>query len=89
VVRLGRHYEALGLRERAIELYLRSLDADEMAEPFYQGLMRCHAALGQDAEALAVYHRLSRTFAVTAGLKPSPVTEALRAQLSGMTIPAR
>lgn len=89
VVRLGRQFESLGLRERAIELYLRSLDADDMAEPFYQGLMRCHAALGQDAEAIAVYHRLTRTFAVTAGLKPSPVTEALRAGLAGVTTPAR
>lgn len=85
VVRLGRAYENGGQHERAAEVYLRGLDVDDLSEPVYQGLMRCHMALGQHGEAVAVYQRLARTFAQRVGLRPSPVTETLaeQARLAG------
>jgi len=80
VVRLGRAWESAGQHEHAAELYLRSLDVDDLSEPVYQGLMRCHMALGQHGEAVAAYERLARTFARRVGLRPSPVTETLAEQ---------
>lgn len=85
VVRAGRAHENAGQHERATETYLRGLEIDDLSEPMYQGLMRCHLALGQHGEAVAVYQRLARTFAQRVGLRPSPVTETLveQARLAG------
>jgi LuxR family transcriptional regulator, maltose regulon positive regulatory protein len=58
-------------------LYQRGLDADDLAEAFYQGLMRCHAAAGRTADATATYLRLKQLLSVTFGLKPSATTERL------------
>jgi DNA-binding SARP family transcriptional activator len=48
-----------------------------LAEEFYQGVMRCHAATGRIAEGIAVYRRLRQTLSVVLGLKPSTRTEKL------------
>jgi pentatricopeptide repeat protein len=61
---------------------MRGLDADELAESFYQGLMRCHQRLGRPAEALSVYRRLRQTFSVVLGIKPSAETEEMVRLLS-------
>ncbi len=61
----------------AIALYWRGLDADPLAEPFYQGLMRCYQSQGRTAEALNVYHQLSQMLSATLGIRPSATTEAL------------
>lgn len=65
----------------AKSLYLRGLEADALAESFYQGLIRCLIHLGQRAEALSVYRRLRQTLSVTLGTSPSPQTEALYREL--------
>jgi DNA-binding SARP family transcriptional activator len=67
--------ENSGQHESAMKLYQRGLDADDMAEDFYQGLMRCHAAAGRNAEVAATYFKLKRLLSISLGVKPSPLTE--------------
>jgi len=74
---LGRQMEASGSWGSALACYRRGIDADELAEEFYQGMMRCHAATGRPAEGIAVYRRLRQTLSVVLGLKPSTRTEQL------------
>jgi DNA-binding SARP family transcriptional activator len=77
----GERLEQAGMWQQAIALYLRGLDADELTESFYQGLMRCHQHMGRRAEALSVYRRMRQTLSVTLGIKPSPQSEALHTAL--------
>jgi DNA-binding SARP family transcriptional activator len=74
---LGRRLEAGGRHEEAIGWYLRGLEADAIIKTFYQGLMRCYAALDRKTEAIAAYRRLRQTLSVTLGLQPSAGTERL------------
>lgn len=80
---LGQQMEASGNWDQALAFYRRGIDADELAEEFYQGIMRCHAATGRSAEGLAVYRRLRQTLSVVLGLKPSARTEQLAQLLRG------
>jgi LuxR family transcriptional regulator, maltose regulon positive regulatory protein len=73
----GQALENAKRHQAAIECYLRGLDADPVIEPFYQGLMRCYAALERRSEALSAYQRLQRMLSISLGLKPSPLTERL------------
>jgi LuxR family maltose regulon positive regulatory protein len=63
--------------EEAIAWYLRGLDADNVVEPFYQGLMRCYHRLDRLPEAVSSYRRLKQTLSVTLSLAPSAGTEKL------------
>jgi LuxR family maltose regulon positive regulatory protein len=74
--------EASGRHEQAADLYRRALDVDDLAESFYQGLLRCCAKLGNTAEGAGVYQRLRHTLSMTLGTKPSRETEALYQSLS-------
>jgi DNA-binding SARP family transcriptional activator len=65
----------------AISWCLRGIDADPIAEAFYQGLMRCHQAQGRTAEGLSAYRRLRQTLSITLGVAPSPSTEAVAREL--------
>ena len=69
--------EASGNWDRALAYYRRGIDVDELAEEFYQGIMRCYAATGRPAEGIAVYRRLRQTLSVVLGLKPSTRTEQI------------
>ncbi|MGH7338269.1 MAG: AfsR/SARP family transcriptional regulator, partial [Myxococcota bacterium] len=55
VLRTGEMRESAGAPERAIEIYLRGLEVDDLAEEFYLRLMRCYGRVGRRAEALAAY----------------------------------
>ncbi|HQR53900.1 MAG TPA: BTAD domain-containing putative transcriptional regulator [Burkholderiales bacterium] len=74
---LAGHLHEMGRHDDAIALYLRGIDADPLAEEFYQGLMRCYRDGGRRAEGLAVYRRLRQTISVMLGVKPAPASEAL------------
>jgi LuxR family transcriptional regulator, maltose regulon positive regulatory protein len=74
---LGRQLEAAGECEAALACYRRGIDADELAEEFYQGVMRCHAAMGRTAEGMAAFRRLRQTLSVVLGVKPSERSEQL------------
>jgi len=77
---VGRFWEAAGQHERAIEIYRKGLETDNLMEHFYQQLMHCHLQIGQRAEALAVYYRCERVLSKLLGIRPGHVTEALRAR---------
>ncbi|WP_143694662.1 BTAD domain-containing putative transcriptional regulator [Variovorax sp. JS1663] len=63
--------------EEAVACYLRGLEADDVVEPFYQGLMRCYHRLDRLPEAVSAYRRLKQTLSVTLSLPPSAGTEKL------------
>jgi DNA-binding SARP family transcriptional activator len=75
--------EAETRHEEAIELYSRGLEADDLVEPFYQGVMRGYLRLGRMAEATATFHRLSRTLAAALSLDPSDESQRLFDAASG------
>ena len=77
VNRLGRHWEQTGQWEKALECYQRGLDADDLAEEFYQNLMTCYLHLDREAEARAVYHRCRKILSSALGIEPSAKTQAI------------
>lgn len=74
---VAKRLELEGQSERAVDCYLRGLDADPAIEEFYQGLMRCYAKLDRKSEAIAAYQRLRKMLSILLALKPSPTTEKL------------
>ena len=77
VARQGKRLEASGRHDLAAEYYRRGIEADELAEEFYQGLMRCHLQAGGVSDAMSVYRRLRQTLSVTLGIHPSPASQKL------------
>ena len=79
------HYLNLVAREReatrdwdaAERCYLHGLDLDDVAESFYQGLLRCHIAQGKRSEARRVYERMNQRLREKLGMKPSSASTAL------------
>jgi len=84
----GIRIEATGQWQLALDCYRRGLEVDDLAEEFYQGLMRCHARLAQPAQGMATFERLRQTLATALGIAPSSVSEGLARSLreqSGVT----
>ncbi len=77
VIRLSQHREEAGHYEGAIECLRNGVETDNLAEEFYQRLMVCYQRLGQEAEAVKVYHRCRAVFSATLGIAPSARTEAI------------
>jgi DNA-binding SARP family transcriptional activator len=73
----GRDHEASGRLDEAIACYQRGIDIELLAEPFYQGLMRCFQRQDRRAEGAAVYRQLRRTLSLMLGVVPSPQSEHL------------
>ena len=63
--------------ERAIALYRRGLECDELAEPFYRHLMACYRDAGRPGEAVALYQRCRQVLRHGAGSEPAPETTEL------------
>jgi DNA-binding SARP family transcriptional activator len=78
---LAQRYEQGDQIDAAISLYRRGIEADELAEDFYRGLMRCYQAREEGAAALTAYRRLKQILSVTLGIGPSPATEQLAREL--------
>jgi len=74
---VGAWLEARALWREAIDRYERGLAQQMLAEPLYRGLMRCHMALNEPAEALVAYRRCRDLLSILLSVKPSPETEAL------------
>lgn len=81
VERLGSHRERSDLWDQAIECYESGIAADDLAEPFYQRLMACHAQLGRRGEALATYERYRKLLASRFGVAPSEEVQAVARRL--------
>ena len=78
VKRLCDHWKEAGEIAKAIHCYHRCLEADDLAEEFYHGLMLCHQTAGQNAEALAIYERCRKILTTVWGIEPSSELQALR-----------
>jgi LuxR family transcriptional regulator, maltose regulon positive regulatory protein len=63
----------------ALGWYTRGLEADDLMEAMYQGVMRCNLNLGRRADALAAFQRLRRTLASKLRTLPSAESSALAA----------
>lgn len=79
---LASECERSGEVDRAIELYNRGLEEDELVERFYQGLMLCHLKDGNRGEALRAYKRCKTVFSNVMGISPSAETEAIFKRLA-------
>ena len=77
VGKLGASFEGSGRYESAIDLYARGIEADNLVEPFYQGLMRCFDKLNRRTEPASTYRRLRETLSITLGVPPAPTTQRL------------
>ena len=78
---VGERWELAGEWDKAVKCYQRGLEADDLVEEFYVGLMRCYKALNRPAEGIAVFRRLRQTLSVVLGVAPSPSAEVLVKQL--------
>lgn len=76
VTSLGRYKEESGNWRKAVDLYLRGLEVDELVEELYQRLMVCHRNLGDHGAAHSVYNRCRLSLA-RYGIKPSPATRGV------------
>ncbi len=80
---LGQFWEQRGNMEMAMDIYLRALEEDELAEEFYQRLMICYKKQGFGGEAMSVYDRCYKTLNAILGIEPSSKTKAICEQLKG------
>ena len=71
----------------ALTWYTRGLEADDLVEAMYQGMMRCHLALGRRADALATFQRLRRTLASKLRTLPSAESAAIAAGAQNSYLP--
>ena len=88
LLHLGERLERLGDRATAADVYRRGLEADNLAEPFYRGLMRALAATGEQADAINAYRRCRELLSIVLGVKPSAETEQLHQEIVAGRIPA-
>jgi ATP/maltotriose-dependent transcriptional regulator MalT/DNA-binding SARP family transcriptional activator len=79
---LGQHWERTGDVDRAIVLYEKGLEIDNLAEELYRRLMRLHERKGHRAEAMATYRRCRQSLSVVLGISPAPDTQAIFQSLS-------
>jgi LuxR family maltose regulon positive regulatory protein len=77
VKKVGIYWEQAESYDKAIHCYQKGLEVDDLAEEFYQRLMRCYCNLGRHAEALNVYSRCRNTLSSILGIKPSAETETI------------
>ena len=67
----------------ATAIYERGVAQQMLAESLYRGLMRCHRALNERAEALIVYRRCRELLTRVLGVPPSDETRRLFEQIRG------
>ena len=87
LMELGAALERAGDWTTAIDVYRRALEADNLSESFYRGLMRALAATGNQAEALTTFRRCRELLSIVLGLKPSEETDRLYREIA--TSPGR
>ena len=78
---IGGKLEHASKFEEAVVLYSRGIEADELVEPFYRGLMRCYQRLDRHSEAASAFRRLRQTLSITLGATPSAETQKLFQEL--------
>ncbi|MEO8627704.1 MAG: BTAD domain-containing putative transcriptional regulator [Betaproteobacteria bacterium] len=81
VVDYGARLESIDRCEDAIRCYLNGIQADNVSEPLYQGLIRCYERLGRQVDAIRAYETLRGALAEKFNARPSRQTDALLAAL--------
>ena len=71
------YWQAIGRWDRAVQLYRRVLEIDNLSEELYRELMYCHFVRGQFAETVNVFRRCQELLSTVLGVNPSAETEAL------------
>ncbi len=89
LMRLGERLERAGDFATAVDVYRRGLEADNLSESFYRGLMRTLAATGDQAEAINAFRRCRELLSIVLGVKPSAETERLHQEIAAGRAPAR
>jgi DNA-binding SARP family transcriptional activator len=79
---VGHWWEEQGDADKALELYYRGLEADELAEGIYRRLMLCFQQSGRRAEAIDTYNRCCRTLQSQLAAAPSRETQDLYESLT-------
>lgn len=74
---VGGYLERVENFQLAVHWYRRGIEADNLAEEFYQGLMRSLVALERRAEAAAVYRQLKQMLSIIRGIAPSSASQAI------------
>ncbi len=77
VKRIGYYWEYAGRPDKAVEYYQKGLEVDDLAEEFYQRIMKCYQKMGKSSEALSIYKRCYRILSAVLGIEPSSETEAI------------
>jgi DNA-binding SARP family transcriptional activator len=77
ILKLGTYRELNLQWEKAVEVFLKGIEVDGLAEEFYQHLMICYQQLGQRGQAMAAYKRCHALLSSTLGIFPSSRTEDL------------
>jgi DNA-binding SARP family transcriptional activator len=91
LMRLGEALERGREWAAAIDLYRRGIEADNLAESLYRGLMRSLAATGDRAEAINAYRRCRELLSIVLGVAPAADTERLYREIAvapGKTSPS-
>jgi two-component SAPR family response regulator len=81
IKRLGEYYEQARNLPKAIEWYTKGIEVDNLAETFYESLMKCFMNAGKNAEAAAVYKQCCNTLSSILQIDPSPATKMLYKKL--------
>jgi DNA-binding SARP family transcriptional activator len=81
LMQLGEKLERAGDWASAIDVYRHGLEADNLAESFYRGLMRSLAATGDHAEAVNAFRRCRELLSIVLGIKPSAETDRLHREI--------
>jgi len=82
VVRVAEHHIANDAFFSAIEIYQHGLSHSLPSERLFQGLLRCHLALGQHAEGLSAYERCRAFLHEHLNAQPAAETERLKHALA-------
>jgi LuxR family maltose regulon positive regulatory protein len=85
LIRTASELERSGDRDQAIALYRKGIAADELAEEFHQGIIRCYASHGEPREAQAAFHNLTMVLRARHGTRLTPTVRALMQEFPGIT----
>ncbi len=77
-IKLGRHYEEKKQYKKAIDCYKKGIQIHDLAETLYQKLMLSLHKIGNNVEAIEVYHSFKRALLTAQIESPSPETESIR-----------
>jgi DNA-binding SARP family transcriptional activator len=67
----------MGQLEKAMDLFRRALETDDVVEEFYQRLMQGYEAMGEYGESGKICRRCKEVLIKKLGIEPSLKTEAL------------